>query len=68
MIRVNYDEIVDLDMALKIIEKLVDSMNNCYCAEFCLCPHCGAICTKGYICPNCSKDPTEIKNGEVYND
>lgn len=68
MIRLNYDKIVDLDAALKIIEKLIDGMNNCYCAEFGLCPHCGAIYTQGYICHNCSKDPTEIKKSEVCND
>ena len=34
---------------------------NCYTALFYICPHCGEIATKNYLCWNCGKDPDEGK-------
>ena len=34
MININYDKIKDLDTAKRIIEKLVNGMNECYTADF----------------------------------
>lgn len=59
MINVNYERIIDLESALKVIRKLENGLNNCYTAEFYICPYCGEIYVKGYICPECEKDPTE---------
>ena len=59
MINIDYEKIVDLELALKVIHKLVNGLNNCYTAEFNICPYCGEIYVKGYLCPECGKDPTE---------
>ena len=64
MIRLNYDKITDLDTAKRIIEKLVNGMNECYRADFLICPNCKNIMTKDYICPFCQCDPSDIKISE----
>ena len=63
-IRINVDNIKDLDQAKEVINKLAAGMNNCYAADFEVCENCGAIMTKGYICWNCSYDPTAIEGDE----
>lgn len=70
MIRLNYDKITDLDTAIQIIKKLELGINNCYVADFNICPKCKNLMVKGYICPVCSFDPSDIKISEceVEND
>ena len=64
MIIVNYDEITDLDTAIQIIRKLELGIHNCYTADFNICPKCKNIMVKGYICPVCGCDPSDIKISE----
>lgn len=69
MIRLNYDKITDLDTAIQIIKKLESGINNCYTADFVICPKCKNLMVKGFICPVCSYDPSdlEISESEVKN-
>lgn len=64
MIRLNYDKITDLDTAIQIIKKLELGINNCYTADFNICPKCKNLMVKDYICPVCSFDPSDIKISE----
>lgn len=64
MIRLNYDKITDLDTAIQIIKKLELGINNCYTADFNICPKCKNLMVKDYICPVCSFDPSDIKINE----
>ena len=58
-IDVNYENIKTLEQALNVIHKLARGLNNCYQSEFYVCPKCGEIATKNYICWNCGYDSYE---------
>ena len=49
-IDVNYENIKTLEQALNVIHKLARGLNNCYQSGFYVCPKCGEIATKNYIC------------------
>ena len=53
-IRIDYDNITDLNTAILVIKKLQEGLNNSYSANFYLCPNCGAVMQEGWICPKCS--------------
>ena len=52
-IRIDYDNIKDLDTALGIIKKLQAGLNDSFSADYQLCPRCGAVRQKGWVCPKC---------------
>ena len=52
-IQIDYDDIKDLDTALGIIKMLQKGLNNSYSADYELCPRCGEIRQKGWVCPEC---------------
>lgn len=60
MINVDVTEIETLDQARIIIKRLVNGLNNCPAADFSICRRCGAIYTKGWICPVCSHDNSSL--------
>lgn len=62
MIKIDLNNIRTKKQAINIIQCLLRGLENCYSADFKVCPKCGEIFTAGYICWNCSYDPTEIKD------
>jgi hypothetical protein len=49
----------ELNLKIAWLER---GLYNCFSSDFYICPHCGEIATKNYVCWKCGKDPESRKD------